>query len=306
MIATNIRKEARESLKGKWLKAVVMLFIEAVIIGIIWRIEGAIKDNSTIKTIIFIIKIIIQAPLALGLVYSFIKLKRNEEVHCFDFVKIGFENFSRSWALFLRTLQKMILPIIVILSAILLVIIFWGVGGAVGIAQDGAGNAMGILVLSVIVFVAAIAYAVVIGLKYVLATYIAYDNQDMTAKDIVKKSEELMIGHRGDFFVLLISFLGWIILCCIPFIMLIIGILPLLTGLLSILFWPIFFPFMMYQPNGAETLLPGLTEFTLVMIYGSLILIPFAVIGGLFLFAYIAMAKVCFYDDILQEKLEEK
>lgn len=34
------------------------------------------------------------------------KLKRNEEVNYFDFIKIGFDNFTRAWGLCFRTLLK--------------------------------------------------------------------------------------------------------------------------------------------------------------------------------------------------------
>lgn len=266
MVATNIRKEARESLKGKWIKAIAILFIEAVIIGIVGVVDEAIKDNSIIKPIFTIIEAVIQIPLSFGLIYSFIKLKRNEEVNYFDFVKIGFENFSRAWALCFMTLWKMIIPIVCIIVALLLVGIMFAVGGVTGIALGAGQQALGIIILAILIYVVAIAYAVIIGLKYALTTYISYDNPDMSAKDIVEKSEELMNGHRGDLFVLILSFLGWSILCYIP----------------------------------------------VVLAYASILFIPLAIIFGicavggmLALGAYIAMARVCFYDDVLQLNSEK-
>ena len=268
MIATNIRKEARESLKGKWVKAIIMLLIDAIIIGIIAGIENAIDDNSIIKTIITIAEIIIQIPLAFGLICAFVKLKRNEEVKYFDFVKIGFENFSRAWAIFFRTLLKMILPIISIIAALVLVGIMFGVGGIAGIAQGAGQQTLAIVIVAIIIYIAAIAYAVIIGLKYALTTYIAYDNQDMSAEDVVRKSEELMIGHRGDLFVLILSFIGWAILCYIPL---------------------------------------GIAVYTTILLMFQLTIILFicSVIAMLALGAYVAMARVCFYDEVLQLKSDK-
>lgn len=265
MVATNIRKEARESLKGKWLKAAVMLFIEAVIIAIIGVIEGAIKDNSIIKPIISIIEIIIQVPLALGLVYAFIKLKRNEEVNYFDFIKIGFENFSRSWALCFRTLIKMILPIVCIIVALILIGVMFAVGGIKGMAFNMGQKALGISILAIAIYVAAISYAVIIGLKYALTTLIAYDNPDMSATEVVEKSAELMVGHRGDLFVLTLSFIGWAILCYVPL------MLAYATTLMSV----------------------------------AIIFRICTVLAMLCLGAYVQTAKVCFYDNILQLKSEK-
>lgn len=267
MVATNIRKEAREALKGKWGKAVAMLFIEAIIIGIITGIEGALKDDSIIKSILSIIEIIIQIPLAFGLVYAFIKLKRNEEVNYFDFVKIGFENFSRSWAICFRTLIKMILPIICIIVALVLVGIMFAVGGVTGIAMGAGQEALGIILLAVAIYVAAIAYAIVIGLKYSLTTLVAYDNPDMSAKDVVEKSAELMEGHRGDLFVLVLSFLGWAVLCYVP--LALVGATILLVPAVSIIF------------------------------------VICTVIAMLCLGTYVQTSKVCFYDNVLQLKSEK-
>ena len=268
MIATNIRKEAREALKGKWFKAIVMLFIEAVIIGIVVSLEEAIKDNSIIKPIFAILEIIIQIPLTFGLIYSFIKLKRNEEVSYLDFVKIGFENFSKSWAIFFRTLIKMVLPIVSIIVALILIGIMFAVGGVSGIALGAGQQTLGIVIVAIAIYVAAIAYAIVIGFKYVLTTYISYDNPDMIAKDIVEKSEELMAGHRGDLFVLLLSFLGWAILCYVP-------------------------------------LAFAYTTLLMFMIPLAIILGICATIGILALGVYVSMSRVCFYDEILQLKSEK-
>lgn len=55
------------------------------------------------------------------------------------------------------------------------------------------------------------------SLQYVLAQYMVFDivTEDMKAKDIVKKSREMMKGHKGEFFVLQLSFLGWSLLIAI-------------------------------------------------------------------------------------------
>ena len=268
MVATNIREEARNSLKGKWLKAIIMLFLEVIIVGIASAISEAIKDNSIIKPIFAIIEIIIQIPLTYGLIHSFIKLKRNEEVNYFDFIKIGFANFSRSWKICFRTILKMIVPILCIIGAIVLFSVMLISGGVTGITFNVGQQALGLIIFAIIIYVAAIAYAVIIGLKYALTIYIAYDNQDMSAKELVEKSEDLMIGHRGDLFVLVLSFLGWAILC--------------------------------YVPLGLAIANVGLFRFSLAIIFGIC-----AVVAMLALGAYVAMARVCFYDDILKLNSEK-
>lgn len=266
MVATNTRQEAREALKNKWVKAAVMVCLQALIGGILTAIKGAI-DNDFIESIISIIEVVIQVPLSFGLIYSFIKLKRNEEVNYFDFIKIGVDNFKKSWALCLRTLLKMILPIICVIVALILFSVMFAVGGVAGLVSGAGQQSLGIIVLGIIIYVAALSYAVIIGLKYALVTYISYDNTDMLAKDVVEKSAELMKGHRGDLFVLILSFLGWAILCYIP----------------------------------------------LTLAYANTLVTPLAVIFAIgaavaivCLSAYIHMAKVCFYEDVLKLNSENK
>lgn len=216
MVATNIRREARESLAGKWGKGVLIVLAQAVILFIISLILRIVGDNNILSNIVSLILFLLEVPLSVGLMFSFIKLKRNEEVNPFEFIKLGFENFGRSWAIYLRILLKMILPIICIVAAIILYSVML-VGSTAGMLFGNASIGIGWIITGIAIYVAAIAYAVVIGLLYALAFNIAYDNPAMSAKDAVNESARLMKGHRGDFFVLNLSFIGWAILSCFTF-----------------------------------------------------------------------------------------
>ena len=45
-----------------------------------------------------------------------------------------------------------------------------------------------------------------------MASLIKLDNQDMKAMDCIRKSKEMMKGHKWEYFKLMFSFIGWIIL----------------------------------------------------------------------------------------------
>ena len=51
-------------------------------------------------------------------------------------------------------------------------------------------------------------------LSYALVPYIMADDKysNMSEMDILRKSQEMMMGHKMDYFVLLLSFIGWHIL----------------------------------------------------------------------------------------------
>jgi len=65
------------------------------------------------------------------------------------------------------------------------------------------------------------------SISYSMSYYILADNPSITAKEAIKESERIMKGHKWDFFVLGLSFVGWffliislllicVIILCIP------------------------------------------------------------------------------------------
>lgn len=49
-------------------------------------------------------------------------------------------------------------------------------------------------------------------LDYSMSFYILHDNPNLSSKEILKQSKELIYGHRLDLLKLYVSFIGWIIL----------------------------------------------------------------------------------------------
>lgn len=214
MSISKIRENAREALNGKWGKGacIVLAYLAfAMLMGFIGGIgEGIFGEESLMTTLLSIGTTIVQVPVVFGLTYSFIKLKRNEEVKAFDYVKLGFSNFGRAWKITLRTALKMILPILlVIISGILII------GGIIVYINSGAYSLAELPIMfsvGLVLYVVAMVFAVVVGLLYTLTTCIAYDNPNMTSLEVVNESARLMRGNRGKVFLLDLSFIGWAIL----------------------------------------------------------------------------------------------
>lgn len=53
---------------------------------------------------------------------------------------------------------------------------------------------------------------IIASLSYSMVFFVKLDNPDMGAMDVLRKSKQIMSGHKMDYFVLGLSFLGWIIL----------------------------------------------------------------------------------------------
>lgn len=59
---------------------------------------------------------------------------------------------------------------------------------------------------------------IVAAYRYRLAFYIMVDNPELSALDCIRESKRLMMGHKGELFVLDLSFIGWQLLTIIPFV----------------------------------------------------------------------------------------
>ena len=65
---------------------------------------------------------------------------------------------------------------------------------------------------------------------YSQAYYILAENPELTASEALKKSEEIMKGHKMEYFVLNLSFIGWFILTSFTFGILAIYVVPYMSA----------------------------------------------------------------------------
>ena len=202
MPPSELRKEAREALSGKWGKGICIILAYLLITFAIGFIEGLFENNSLLFLLIEIAVLVITVPLSFGLTISFMKLKRNENVTAFGFLNDGFTNFSKSWGIAWHTFVRMLLPVVAIFIIAILMSI---------LTVTSAKTPLFALA-GVVLYIATLIYTVSRSLLYVVAYPIGYDNPELSSKDCVKKSEELMKGNRGNYFLLELSFIGWAIL----------------------------------------------------------------------------------------------
>ncbi len=215
MISSDFRAEARRKLTGKLGKAVCIVLAYFVIFFLIGFLEGLFPDSM--KGIFTIITTIIEIPISLGLIYVFLKLYKNEDVKAFDFLQFGFSNFGKSWGITFQIILKMLVPVILIIVSYVFIII-----GAVStsisyITYDLNGNFVLLTVIGFILFIISMIWAIPKSYYYQLAYLIAIENPEMSSKDVVEKSSQLMTGNRGKLFCLQFSFIGWALLASFTF-----------------------------------------------------------------------------------------
>lgn len=213
VVSSELRANAREALKGKWGKAALLtLFYSLITFAIAFLL-------NLVPFIGPIVQLLINLPISFGFLVMFIKLRRDEEVNYTDFLSIGFSYFGKVWGVFGNMLLKMIVPVVLVI--IFVAIFMVGVGGSIyGMAMLSMYNTPastsagfgGLAIVGFIGYIASIIYAIVKGYLYSLSYYVLYDNPDMSGKEIVQTSEDMMRGNRWSFFWLGLTFIGWMIL----------------------------------------------------------------------------------------------
>ncbi len=96
----------------------------------------------------------------------------------------------------------------------------WTMLGAVGVGIVAAVSMLFsesvpalTVILIVIAYVALIVFMVMITLRYAMAQFALAENPDGGASAAVRRSVQMMKGHKGKLFVLELSFIGWGLLC---------------------------------------------------------------------------------------------
>ena len=215
MPTSEIRKEAREDLKGKWGKGVCIVLAYTLISFIVGFVEGLVGEGTILYNIIDITYAIVSIPLSFGFLISFIKLKRNENVNAFGFLNDGFSRFGKSWGIWWHTFIRVLLPIICMLLLIVLFVAFSIFSANSSINTISTSTTVIFAIIGISLYIAILVYAFSRSLLYVLAYNISYDNPEMSSKECVLKSAELMKGNRGNYLLLDLSFIGWIILAAL-------------------------------------------------------------------------------------------
>lgn len=71
---------------------------------------------------------------------------------------------------------------------------------------------------------------IVKGISYSMSTYILAENKGKKALECIKESKEMTNGHKGELFVLGLSFIGWYLLGCITLGIAFIWIVPYMSA----------------------------------------------------------------------------
>lgn len=227
MNSSDFKQIARKKLEGKWKTAVCITLAYLLIGFLIGFVQDLLPETGIITNIVSIGVYAIEIPLAFGMVFAFFKLFYGEDVKAFSFWSLGFDNFSKAWGISFRTFLKLIVPLILVIVSMILSTTFIFMANSYTFLDSPPIAGTGILsVITTIVYIGAFVWLLIRYYYYALAQCVAFDNPNLTAKECVKKSKELMTKRRGKFFCLQFSFIGWYILTFLTFGIGLIWLLP--------------------------------------------------------------------------------
>lgn len=210
MVSSDFRKEAREKLTGKWGKAACITLAYMFIFMVLGVVEGLFSD--TMQSFISLVIAIIEVPLALGLIISFVRLFNDDEVKTFDFLSSGFNNFGKSWAISVQICLKLIWPIVLMIVSYIL-ISFGIYQSTISIfSNNSSASAVVVMLIGTVLLIASVIWNITKSYYYQLAYVVAAEKPELSAKEAVAESEKIMTGKRGKLFCLQLSFIGWAIL----------------------------------------------------------------------------------------------
>ena len=178
------RAQARAALEGRWTEAVLMFLILIIVafafsapLGFVSRVFATRMPwlAESMSGCSLLVSVLIIMPLGYGLTNALLSfLRSNEE---------GTSGLSEMWQFFLRDYSRSV-------PALLLVMIF---STLLGIVTLGIGT-------------------IVLNYVYAMVPYLLRDYPELSAREALRTSSQMMKGHKWDLFVLDLSFIGWILL----------------------------------------------------------------------------------------------
>ena len=206
MTISLIKKEARDCLKGYWLKSFLFTLFFFALQIIFSLVIYFITKNTAYILFGNIVYIIISISLSYGLTCSLIKLKRKEKCNPLHIFYFTFKDFDRFWRLIGRLLFSLLFYILADLLCLYLVIYSYllYINQIAGLDISFVLGIIGIIAFSVLL--------VLKSLYFTLNNFILFDNSSKSSKEILLESKRLMTNNRWNFFKLILSFSGWFIL----------------------------------------------------------------------------------------------
>lgn len=199
-----LKKDAKVRLTGSYLKLTFMYLLCEVIISTFAAL-GSYISIGTVKFIFALLILAFSIPLSFGFISCFMDQIRGKKVPMTEFINVGLKSMSKTWKIYLRTLLKLIIPIILLLAS--MYFLFLTLASTVF-----GGPLTNYFILSTVLFMASALLLFIMKCYYGFTFYLLKDKPEKSAKEIVNMSHDLMKGNILRYIGLTLSFIGWYLL----------------------------------------------------------------------------------------------
>ena len=197
-----IKAKARKSLNGKYTDIVIAVLIYMIFVVMCYGTAAFIKEPP----MAIFLGLIITSLFYMGLIQMFVKLARDKKVKYSELFQRT-DTFFRCAAITIVFLALNTLFTLLEYTAINSLIIFISYQSDLNIALSSF-----MIVIGIILSVAIAVFWIILMLSLSQSYFILYDHKDMPLGDIFRTSMDMMDGHKTDYIIFVLSFIGWIFL----------------------------------------------------------------------------------------------
>ncbi|WP_346886023.1 DUF975 family protein [Clostridium sp. UBA4395] len=237
-----LKSKSKDQLRGQWKIPVLITLIIFIIQGCISLGSETFKDTIGPSLLITVISIIVTLSIAIMSNSFYLKISRDKKVKFSDILISG-----KTWG------KGMGIQLLIVLMYIPIIIIIGIVVGIIAIHYSNqifigslSGNSIpsfeGMTTMIVLVTLVLCIPIIIFGLYLFPAVILVCEDNSKGVIQCIKESFKLMKGNVWSLFVLYLSFLGWVILCIVPGVVvaiiavfsfneMLITILPLIIGI---------------------------------------------------------------------------
>lgn len=238
-----IKLKAKESLKGNWGIAIVSCIIYGILlkgfsttINMREFINEVFMENVSngdvdirITIISILITVFLSGAMTYGLTSFFIKLVRKENPDVGD-VFSGFKHYKGTLIINILLLVYEILWSLMFIVPVAIILI-------ISVASVEAENISTLAMLfMILVLIIVFMVLAIILFRYSMSFYIYFDNPELTASQVIKKSIDMMEGNQFRLFKLYLSFILWFLLAIFTFGLAMIWITPYMQAATAVFY----------------------------------------------------------------------
>ena len=198
----NIKAKARKSLTGKYFDVVVAILIYGLLNFMCVATAKFIKEPP----MMIFLNLIITSLFYMGLLQIMIKIARNKKTS-FNELFQRTDTFFRCAAMTIVFLAINVICALLEYTAVNSLIVFISYQTDLNIALSSF-----MIVIGIILSAAIAVFWIILMLCLSQSYFILYDNENMPLGDIFRTSMDMMEGHKTDYLLLCLSFIGWFFL----------------------------------------------------------------------------------------------